>query len=326
MFKSIEFFHQIRFFIGFFVCFGIWPCWQKDRFKYALIAYSLFSISLVFGIFASAFFVHNIIEENSLTSVIAYSFLLSILTTHLIITFEALFNRSAQMQLITKFDYIDNLFSSRLRVKISYNREKRALFVRIVIYVLIIFAIKSALVAYNLQFKNETSDFWYHNFYSIWIVRLRCIQVIFFVHLLRNRVQLLNDKMVEMLTVNSWHFTNRNKTESKIEVLVLNDVDPMKAFYDQLYHIKHIYGELYDICRIISSIFGWSLIAIVTQCFIDFVSNSYWTFRALEEVFMGFYNCVDCILLVVSIILTLGTLAYYCASCSHQVCTFLSLR
>lgn len=319
MSKRVTFFHQIRLFLIFFMIFGIWPSWQNDTYRYPLIAYSIYSISIVFGIFTSAFFVYDVIEENSLSNVVAYSFLLSILATHLIIQIEALFKRNSQMKLITKLDYIDHLFSSCLHVSMPYKRETCALILRMGIFIGILLGIKTVFIVY-LQYS-DSSNFWLHNFYSIWIMRLRCMQVLFFVYLLRARITALSDKMLEILQMNGWqHGAKRNgKGQMKNVIFVLNSIDPVDSVYEQLYYVKQIYGELFELGSIVSCAFGWSLLAILTQIFIDFVSNSYWTFRALEDVFMDFTKCVDCILLIVSIIFTLGTLAFYCASCTQRV-------
>lgn len=297
------FIDEMRGFIAFFLIFGLWPTWQTTKYKSWLVLYSVFSILLVFGIFLSAIYINEVLEDNTLSTAVAYSFLFSILTTHLIIVLQSLLYRKSQTKLIQKFSQVDRLFNTKLHIFMSYRKEKQALFIRFSLLLLLFVAIKVGLMV-HLHHMNRLGSFWYHCLFSIWIMRLRCVQVLFFVYLLRARLILVNDKVKEILAARNLHTGNTNAKYST---------------YYRLLNLKQIYGELYEICELINITFGWSLLAIITQCFIDFTSNSYWTFLALEQPVPDTANAVDCIGLLVPIVIILSLLAYYCSSCSRYV-------
>lgn len=312
----------MRGFIAFFLIFGLWPTWQTTKYKKLLVIYSIFSILLVFGIFLSAIYINKVLEDNTLSTAVAYSFLFSILSTHLIIVLQSLFNRKTQMKLIQKFSYVDRLFNTKLQIFLSYQREKKALLIRLSSLLLTFIGVKIALLI-HLHYIDRLNSFWYHCLFSIWIMRLRCVQVLFFVYLLRTRLILVNDKVKEILAARNIRTVNTNQlhptTDSRNVVFVLDTSNAKYSTYDRLLNLKQIYGELYEICELINITFGWSLLAIITQCFIDFTSNSYWTFLALEQKIPDTANAIDCISLLIPIVIVLSLMAYYCSSCSRYV-------
>lgn len=327
------FLDEIKGFIVFFLIFGLWPTWQNIKYKILLVFYSIFSIFLVFGIFSSAIYVNKVLEDNTLSTAVAYSFLLSILATHLIIVLQSLFYRKAQMKLVQKLSHVDRLFSTKLQIFISYRKERKALLIRFSILIFTFVAIKVALIM-HLHFLGRLSSFWYHCLFSTWIMRLRCVQVLFFVYLLRARLILVNEKVKEILTARNLHTGDANQwqpiNDTRNIVFVLDSSTEKITTYDRLLNLKQIYGELYEICELINVTFGWSLLAIITQCFIDFTSNSYWTFLALEQQSPDIANAVDCISLLIPIVIVLSLMAFYCTSCSRYVkqtlCIFLHFK
>lgn len=111
-------------------------------------------------------------------------------------------------------------------------------------------------------------------------MRMRCIQVIVFALLLRFRIDLINGKVEEILMainqrergklLKRRQFVGTGEEET---IFILDTSDARyTSTYERLLHIKHIYGELYEACDWINASFGWSLLAIVTQCFIHFTS------------------------------------------------------
>lgn len=322
MVSKTTFFDEMRAFIAFFLVFGLWPSCQTIKFKKILLLYSIFSIGLVFAIFISAIYINKVTEDSTLTVAVAYSFILSILATHLIIVVQSLFNRKSQMKLLQKFAHVDRLFSTKLQIYISYRKEKSALLIRMLILLTIFVSIKLSLVI-HLHQVDRLNSFWYHCLYSIWIMRLRCAQVLLFVYLLRARLILVTEKIRDILSTRHLAEGNANDwqpiTDTRNMIFVLDKSTPKFSTYDRLLNLKQIYGELFEICELINVTFGWSLLAIVTQCFVDFTSNSYWTFLALEQQKPDTGNAIDCISLLIPIIIVLSVMAYYCSSCSRYV-------
>lgn len=120
-------------------------------------------------------------------------------------------------------------------------------------------------------------SFWLHWMYSVFIMRLRSMQVLVFVLLLRSRIDLINSKVKEILLAHNRQMdpksTRWTSASDGKQVIFLLDVSTnYLSTYDRLLYIKQIYGELYEICEWINMTFGWSLLAIITQCFIEFTT------------------------------------------------------
>lgn len=284
MSNKTTFVEEMRGFTAFFQIFGLWPTWQTTKYKSLLTIYSICSILSVFVIFLSAIYVNKLLEDNTLSTAVASWFLFTVLATHLIIVLQSLFYRKAQMKLLQKFSQVDRLFNAKLQISMSYRKEKKALFMRFCILLITFVAIKVGLLI-HLHYMQRLGSFWYHCLFSVWIMRLRCFQVLFFVYLLRSRLILINDKLKKLLIVRNSHSGNATNewhsiadTKNIIFVLDTSSSSAKYITYDILLNVKQIYGELYEICELINVTFGWSLLAIITQCFIDFTSNSYWTF------------------------------------------------
>lgn len=269
MSQKSHFLDEMGGFNAFFLVFGLFPSWQTQKYRPFLIVYSIFSILLVFAIFVSAVYIHKVFNDNTLSSAVAYSFLLSILATHLIIILQSLFHRKAQMKLVEKFSYVDHLFNSKLQLFISYRNEKRALFIRLLILLSTFVVIKLGLII-HLYYGRNLNSFWFHCLYSIWISRLRSAQVLFYVYLLRSRLILVNDKVKDILIARNRYSGNLNECQpivNKKNIAVVFDTSSSRfSTYDRLLNLKQIYGELYEICELINVTFGWSLLAIITQC------------------------------------------------------------
>lgn len=320
--QTAIFFKQMRGFIVFFLVFGLWPIWINNKYKWLLIIYSIFSILFVFVIFVSAIFIHKVLESNLLSTAVAYSCLYSVLITHLIIVVQSLVQREFQLKLIQKYAYVDRLFHTKLQVLISYNDELRILLFRFVVMLSTFVGIKMAMVI-NLSGAGIFNSFWSHCLYSIWITRLRCVQVLCFVHLLRARLILINDKIKEILMACNSHAGIANNwcpiSNARNTTFILDKSMPNMSIYDRLANLKEIYSELYAICELINETYGWSLLAIIAQCFIDFTSNSYWTFLALEQTTVGVSTAIIAISLLIPTVIVMGLLVCYCSSCSRCV-------
>lgn len=318
MLKRKAFFQKIRGFIIFFLIFGLHPIWENDKYKIILIIYSVASIFSVFAIFLSATIIYDEIVDITLSNAVGRSMQISILATHLIIVTQSLFSRITLKQIILKFVNVDRLLKIRLNNSIAYNQEKRAIFIRILFIIIVLLTIKFIFIIHHSMVVNDRYiRFWIHNLYSIWIMRLRCIQVLFFVYLLRARLNMLIEQLKKTAEESNGKLSPQH--------IVISTISHRKRkLFGRMKSVKQIYSELHDTSELINIAFGWSLLAITTESFITFLSNSYWLFRVLEAK-METYYILDCIFLITPITIILIIMAYYCSSCSHSVNMRLSL-
>lgn len=143
-----------------------------------------------------------------------------------------------------------------------------------------------------------------------------CIQNMLYVDLMNDKLCLINKKLQDIV----------NKNRDKLafifhpEKIAKNDfkgINKNSSLYEQLMALKQIYGKIWDITNLINDCFGWSLLVIVTEYFIEFTSNGYWLFLALiQSLDTSFTIFSLCSLFPIVIVLT--AFAYSCYQCSEN--------
>lgn len=304
------FFNQVRKNILLFTTFGLWSSWPTKRciLIFLLRANSAYAVLSELSIFFYVLVSYNIFDK-SFSDLVASWLYLIITMTHLVIVIESFLKVPLESQIIQKFTSVHNLFNTKLRVMIPHVKENREIFIRNFIVISIFILVKGGMSAF-LHHHNQLIISWYPALYSIWIMSLRSIQVVFFVHLLRGRLELVYHELnlirnVRHASTNVDHYTTQ-------------------IIYTRIKILKKIYGELFEICELINKTFGWSLLVILTQCFVDFTFNCYWLFLCLDLYEDDFGNSTSliCVSLLLPIVLLSSILTFYCSSCSKKVRKF----
>ncbi|CRL06940.1 CLUMA_CG019782, isoform A [Clunio marinus] len=137
----------------------------------------------------------------------------------------------------------------------------------------------------------------------------------FYVDLIKEKLNLVNNKLDDTIR------RNREKMAFAIYTNKLQRFDQRiekrSSLYDQLMALKQVYGKIWDISNLINDCFGWSLLAIVTQYFIEFTSNGYWLFLALENL-LDRSIAIQSLCSIFPIVIILTTMAYSCHRCSEN--------
>lgn len=324
-------FDDSRSFVIFFFIFGLAPIWKNRRWNFMVISYSLLSMALVCFVLYLAIFLNNVIENSALLYAVAYSFLLSISVTHFILLLQAFCNRNSHLEIFNHFDTVDHIFQKKLRCHVTHGRENRSIWIQFIGLICIFVVIKAFLIV-HLHLQNLLTNFWLHCFFSIFMLRLASLQILLYVRLLRNRLQTLNEVLVEIVIENSAQsrieiqtpipeYDNENHAVFLIRNLRNNNVT-----FDRILHLKKVYGRLYEISIQINKVFGWSLLFLSTQCFIDFTSSIYWTFLALDQSVPDISSAIDKICFLVPIVIIMSLMANDCSSCAKSVSTLCARR
>lgn len=310
---NMVFFKQMRIYFFFFIFFGLWSTWENLKYKLQIKVCSFFSIALVFVWSLTAYFLNNFYAFNSLSNTVANFMFILIVITHLTIVVESFCQKEAQVKLIQNITLSDQLFNTKLKVIMPYHREKCEIFARGFILILTVLLAKIIIAIYAWD-KKLNFSFMYPAIYSILILRLRSIQILFFVYLLRNRLILINDELKNIQSALNVQFNEARSSCCIASKILISSKSSVKiSINDRIMYLKQIYKELYESCELINKAFGWSLLSVTTQAFVDFTSNCYWGYLRLQY-FRGFS-----INLLVPDILLLGTLAFYCSSCFQYV-------
>lgn len=324
MISQTKLFDEIRNFLVLFSVLGLWPTWTNSKFR-GLFIFSLISnVTYIFGIFSSVFYYNAEFSYHTLSAIVQFLFLAGILMTHFTVIVEAFINRNAQMHLIEKISYADQLLYSKFQLNISYDNEKNTIFIRLA-SVMFTFMVLRTIFTFDLYYSYGINTFPYRLILSAWIIQLRTIQVLFFVYLLRIRLQFVSDQLNEMLIPSE--FCGKRKTQVKFfhdttNIFVLDMSFAKRSLYDRLVNLKQIYGELHEICELINVTFGWSLLTIIVQSLIDLISCFYWFYLALQESIHSL--AIVCLFDLLPIIVLVVSMAYICSSCSCCVSRFSS--
>lgn len=311
------FFEHIQYYILLFTIFGLWSYRQTtSKYKLLIRFYLAYVVFLEIGAFAYVISCsYKVILNSSLSKNVSNWMYIIITLTHLVIVFETFVKSKHEAQLIDKFVSVDQLFDKKLQIMIAYKRERKQIFRRFFIVIASIIYLKGALSAY-LHYHNEIFTSWYPALFSIWIMTLRSIQVVFFVYLVRGRLELIDHELKsirnpQMIRVNA----DRSRQNATIlRIIILNRVKTLKK----------IYAKLFDACELINKTFGWSLLAIITQCFVDFTFNSYWSFLYLNDAAPEIVSLIICVSLLLPIAMLSSILSFYCHTCFQQV-SFISV-
>lgn len=139
---------------------------------------------------------------------------------------------------------------------------------------------------------------------------------IYFISYRNEKLCLINKKLRDIVTRNRDKLAFIMYPEQKSSK---NDFNGIKnsSLYEQLMALKQIYGKIWDVTNLINDCFGWSLLVIVTEYFIEFTSNGYWLFLALiQSSDISFTIFSLCSLFPIVIVLT--AFAYSCYQCSEN--------
>lgn len=246
---------EMSIFIKLIQFFGLFPS------NIFLQIYSLLNFVGTFVIFISAFYIFPVLrEENSLSILVGGLVFVGILLTHLMNIFQAFTSRKQQAEIYHKFDDIDMLFSHQILVNSDYRIIRRRLFrkyltIAIILMIIHTFSIVSVTID-GLFFR-----YYIHLIFPVIVIRFRCIQSMFYVDVVREKLELLNEKL------------NRDiiqKGNGKIIMVVEKfQAYRKKAFdnslYDTILAMKTIYGSIWDITNLCNDCLGYSLLFIVSS-------------------------------------------------------------
>lgn len=317
-------FNNLRGFVIFFFIFGLAPIAKSRRWNLFAIIYSLLTMTFVCLILFSAIFLKRVIEDSAIFYAVAYSFLLSISATHFLLLLQAFCNRKSHLELFNHFDIVDHIFRKKLRRHVSHSAENRAIGIRFMILISIFIAIKVFLII-HLYVQNVLSDFWLHCFFSIFMLRLASLQILLYVGLLKNRLEIMNEILIEIVIdqgikhSGSHNISSAECASQKCTVFLVSNLRNNNVIYDRMLNMKKVYGQLYETSMRINKVFGWSLLFLTMQCFIDFTSSIYWTFLALDQTIPDLSSALDKFCLIVPIVILMSSMANDCSSCTTLV-------
>lgn len=310
----MEFFKQFRKYILVFIIFGLWSSLHDFKHKISLRIHSIVSLLIIFGIFLLTVYFRQFHNFTTISNTVANSLFIFVVVTHLIIIVESIWQRKAQRKLIKKFVLVDEMFKARFNMKMPYLKEQRQIFIIYLAILSIILPIEAA-VTIHLYYNSHIDYLMFQSIYSMWIIRLRPMQVLFFVCLLRNRLNLINYKLNSVSNNVKMQGIHLNGRRDHGVATIFKGSSKTSSVYNTLLDLKQIYTELYNICELINIVFGYSLLAIMTQNFVDFTSNCYRVYLTAQS----YEKLIIFTSLLIPNLTVLGIFTFFCSSCYHEV-------
>lgn len=235
--------------------FGLFP--SNNYLKF----YSLLNFFITIAILISAFFIFPVLrEENSLSLLVGGLVFVGILLTNLMNIFEAFISRKEQAKIYDKFDEIDKMLSNQLLININYKNICRRLLIKYALIAFVLLTIHAASIV-SVVINELFLRYYIHLIFPVIIIRFRCIQNIFYVDLIKEKLNLLNTKL---------HKDVVQRNHEKILFVVEKFQAPQRekktiniSLYDTIMTMKAIYGKIWDITNLCNDCFGYSLLFIV---------------------------------------------------------------
>lgn len=277
-----KFSSEVRYFLYAFKFFGLSPFSVNKLWNILLISHSFLLLVVIIFLILSAFIWSHIFDQSTgtLASIVGRLVFCGLVATNLIMLVQGLVFRQEASQIEDRFDDIYTLLTQKLFVEISPQRLKVKLFWKIFAIFAFLLAVKIFNIV-SLSYYNEHLGYILHSLWLIIIIRARCIQNIFLVDLINEYLTFLNWKLEEIIA----HKSDQAPLDAPFFMKYPhNDFRHLKKSpYEELVILKDVYGKIWDIANLINDAFGWSLLAIATQNFIEFTCNGYWLFLAMDE-------------------------------------------
>ncbi len=319
--KSI--YDEIRKFIFLFQIFALCPFGRNKLQNYILGFYSLLYIVVLVVLSLIAMYYNQFMyNSNAISALVVGLLFLGNLLTFVMIILQAFVSRNDLKKFLLEIGYIDEIFEIKLHVPIDYGILQRKYLFKMSIILLVSNGLLLFIVLFlALGSRKATFLFWLPVSFSIIVINIRFTQNIFFVDLLRQRLEFLNQRLMEV--------AQRKLKKSKL-VLYANTYDHQHQLkkkrtiggeFDEVLDLKRIYGMIWNASILLNDSFGWSVLAMVTRSFIGFTCHGYWLFLGFKGL-IDFDLIVDSAVNFVVIALQLSTLCLACHNCTSCVSSF----
>jgi hypothetical protein len=227
--KSV-FSDELSGFVTTFQCLSLFPYSNNPIWNLLLKIYSILNLLLVLYIFASALYIHNLSEnEDSVSALVSGLVLVGLIITHFLNIFQSLISHKKQCYIYQIFDEIDYMFQHQLLVNIRYQNIRKYLWQKFIIIVILLISIKIV----SIYYSGEYFLYSMHTLLSSLLIQWRCLQTIYYVDLVNDKLKLLNEKVECVAKNNNYRYST---------MLIVRSPYNDDLIYHQILALKQIYG------------------------------------------------------------------------------------
>lgn len=251
-------------------------------------------------------------QNHSLETSLNRFYKASVLLTHLIIIVNAICRRRSQLNILEVCTSVDGQLCDKFNVNIDYSRWNRNLLLNFCAKFTVITASQIYFIQYFIR-NERYENFFYYCYYSMMMERFHLAQVEFYVILMEARLAIVEQQLrcIAMHYRDNFHMDHLRR--------VRKDSNCPTTF-GYLLNLKEIYGALNEMGNLVNDTFGWALLAVISQYFIQFTSETYGLFMTLVRGDIGSILFYWYICQLISVIVVLMSLSYTCYSYSKKVC------
>lgn len=320
-------YNEIWKFIFIFQIFALCP-FGRNRFQNYILSLCSLLYFVLLAIFSLvAMFNNRIIHDsNAISAMVVGLIFLSNSLTMVIIILQAFVSRYDLKKFLTEISCIDEMFCVKLHRMVDYTGLKRKYSLKVGVELLITKGLFLFIVMF-LAFGSRQPFFlfWLPISFSCGVINMRCIQNIFFVDLLRERLEFLNQRLTEI--------SQRRSKDRKLLLYIeahdhrnrLSRTQSVLDEFGEVLALKRIYSMIWNASILLNNCFGWSVLAIVTRSFIGFICHGYWLFLGFRKL-IDFDLIVDTTVNFVFIAMQVSSLCLSCYNCTICVSAHVNNR
>lgn len=311
--------------INFFEYTGLSPFTFKQKKSYQTFStiisttISLLAITINFLIGTESY---EITKNNSLAELSGVLVYFLFTFNAIIIILESFLKRQNYHLMYKSFLNINHFYQVNLPIHLL--KQTKNLYIIKTITILLLFLFLKIIFLFQLDLNelNETTLYWLLSTYPMILIRLRCVQCMFYVNWLHDQLNLLHNQMECILNdidrnkkffagheqqYNIDRRRRRIKTSSNEQLLLLKRINFMKI----------IYGKLWKIIVLYNDTFGISLLIVTIQTLIDLVIYPYWIMAGIENLIPS-RIIQDSIMLLFSSVMLAVVLFFICDNCAKK--------
>lgn len=253
------------------------------------------------------------IAKNSVEGIANGLMCSSILLANLIIIVQSYVTRHKQLNIIENIVEIDDIWLKKLQKCLKYTNYR--LFNQKVFGILFFMVLMLVISIILMILRNTDYLLIVKSVYPLLLIKIRCIQIIFYVDVVRDRLNTISD------IVN--HVINCERElahENTMEIIYLSEEINTGIMENvELVSLKKIYSILWDINCLMDDCFGWSLLLICIQYFVRLTTSCYWLYLIVSREFTN-NEQYDALCDIITILSILWLICNGCQKCTQTVC------
>lgn len=274
---GVPFFTKFKSFFIFFNLFALEPFSLNRKAQYFLTIHSFIQVPIIVCVLITLSNLQRT-NESVLSTFVAYLFIIAIITAHFINSIQVFCTRRKHFEMLDIISAVDSIIWQKFGYSHRYDAEVRSIWIKLIAVLFGVVALETIVLFFLFKVQPE-ENLWWPYYYPFIYIKFRCLQIIFYAVLLRNRLDVINDK------IDGFFADGCMQTKSTNHEIISFDNDnsidnAMK--YNRFLTLKCVYGKLYDVSKLLNETFGWSLLVIYTKIFIGLTSSGYWLFVSLD--------------------------------------------